>query len=527
MALTKEKLKRVRILIVDDEKSVLELYLHILKPDIVTSTINLKAIDKPQKHKSDKTLTDIMFCQQGREAIEAVRKSDNDPFSIVFLDVHLSSSALNGIQIAEKIREFDRNIQIVLITGDSTLDMTAISDKIRPSDKLFYLNKPFKPIEIRQFVDSLTAKWISEKQLSEMKLNLENLVEERTSELTDINKKLIREVDQRQKIEHSLRTSEENFKQMIIQNADGIVIVDNSGYIQFVNPAAEKLFSQSAEKMVGTNFGYNIENIHQKEIEIESLHNGPTFCELHIADIDWLGNNARMASLRDVTGRKVLEEKIKQGFEKLQIMMKGTIQVIARLLETKDPYTAGHQKRVSELALALAEDLHVDENERDALFMAALIHDIGKISIPSEILSKPGKLNEIEYDLIKTHSQIGFEILKEIDFPWPVADIVRQHHEKLDGTGYPQGIKSSEILHPSKILAVADVVEAISSHRPYRAALGVDVGLEHILENSGILYDEEVVNTCVTLFREKNFEFKTTVWKAMEYSDPRHTEARA
>jgi len=244
-----------------------------------------------------------------------------------------------------------------------------------------------------------------------------------------------------------------------------------------------------------------------------------------ISDIEWLGSCAFMASLRDVTERKALEETLRLSLEKLQITMRGTVQVIARLLETKDPYTAGHQKRVSELASCIAAQLGLSDHDQDGLLMASLIHDIGKISIPSEILSKPGKLNEIEYDLIKTHSQIGYEILREIEFPWPVADIVRQHHEKLDGSGYPDSLCNNQILYLSKILTVADVVEAISSHRPYRAALGVEKGLEHILEMRGILYDSEIVDTCVCLFRDKSFEFKAMVWTAKEYSDPRPSRA--
>jgi putative nucleotidyltransferase with HDIG domain len=187
----------------------------------------------------------------------------------------------------------------------------------------------------------------------------------------------------------------------------------------------------------------------------------------------------------------------------------------------KDPYTAGHQKRVSELAFKIAEGLGLGEHEREGILMASLIHDIGKISIPSEILSKPGRLSDIEYDLIKTHSQKGFDILKEIEFPWPIAKIVLQHHERLDGSGYPDGVRGDHILFTSRILTVADVMEAISSHRPYRAALGVSKGVEHLQQYSGIYYDPEVVQQCVHLFQEENFQFKTQGLQARSYGEQR------
>jgi len=173
----------------------------------------------------------------------------------------------------------------------------------------------------------------------------------------------------------------------------------------------------------------------------------------------------------------------------------------------RDPYTAGHQRRVAELASAIAKEMRLPKEKIEGIHMAGLIHDIGKIAVPAEILSKPSKLSKMEMDLIKAHSQVGYELLKEIDFPWPVANIVLQHHERLDGVGYPQGLKGDEILLEARILAVADVVEAMASHRPYRPALGLDAALDEIKQGKGKLYEPAAVDACLVLF-EKGFTFE-------------------
>ncbi len=187
--------------------------------------------------------------------------------------------------------------------------------------------------------------------------------------------------------------------------------------------------------------------------------------------------------------------------------MEGIVKAMALTVEMRDPYTAGHQRRVVDLALAIAQNMGLVQHRQDGLSMAGLIHDVGKISVPAEILSKPGRITELEYLLIKTHPQVGYDILKSIEFPWPIADIVVQHHERLNGSGYPHGLVGEEIMLEARILAVADVVEAMASHRPYRPGLGIDKALEHIVENGGILYDAEVVKACLEIFKDNGFKF--------------------
>ncbi|MFO7866195.1 MAG: GAF domain-containing protein [Candidatus Aminicenantes bacterium] len=215
-----------------------------------------------------------------------------------------------------------------------------------------------------------------------------------------------------------------------------------------------------------------------------------------------------IVSMRDRVLQKTSEKELKKTLKKLRGALGGTIQVIELMVEERDPYTAGHQRRVTDLARSISNEMGLSSNQIEAIRMAGLIHDIGKISIPSEILSKPTQLTETEFELIKKHPQVGYEILKNIDFPWPVAEIVLQHHERLDGSGYPDGLKNSQILMEARVLGVADVVEAMSSHRPYRAGLGKKKALEEIKKNKGTLYEPEAVDACVRLIAEKGYEFK-------------------
>lgn len=203
--------------------------------------------------------------------------------------------------------------------------------------------------------------------------------------------------------------------------------------------------------------------------------------------------------LEDVTDRK-------ENVERLRRTLGATVQAIASMVEARDPYTAGHQRRVSDLARTIAAEMNLSHDRIEGLRVAAVIHDIGKLSVPAEILSKPTRLTNLEFGLIRNHAQAGYDILKDIEFPWPVARTVVEHHERLDGSGYPNGLTGEKLLLESRILAVADVVEAMASHRPYRASLGIEPALEEIERNKGILYDHLVADACLKLFREKSYQ---------------------
>jgi putative nucleotidyltransferase with HDIG domain len=215
-----------------------------------------------------------------------------------------------------------------------------------------------------------------------------------------------------------------------------------------------------------------------------------------------------MVFCTDVTERKRAAEAETLNAQNLLSSLEATVLAMASTIETRDPYTSGHQQRVTELAVAISKAMALSDNVIQGIRMAGIVHDIGKITVPAEILNKPGELNPIELSLIKMHSRRGYEMLQKIEFPWPIAKIVLQHHERLNGSGYPDHISGSDILPEARIIAVADVVEAMASHRPYRAALGIEAALEEISLNKVTLYDPAVVETCLKLFAA-GFTFTT------------------
>ena len=227
--------------------------------------------------------------------------------------------------------------------------------------------------------------------------------------------------------------------------------------------------------------------------------------------IEWKGRPADIVMLMDITELKQKELKLQESQQRLQKSLRDFTKALAKMVESRDPYTAGHQERVAELAVAIAKEMGLPERRLTGIRIAGLLHDMGKISIPAEILTKPTQLSEIELALVKTHPQVAYEVLREIDFPWPVAEIIYQHHERWDGSGYPRGLKDDEILLEARILAVADVVEAMSSHRPYRPAYSIEEALEELTRNKGKLYDPEVVEACVRVFKEKKFIFPSEI----------------
>ncbi|UCF85682.1 MAG: response regulator [Desulfobacteraceae bacterium] len=218
-----------------------------------------------------------------------------------------------------------------------------------------------------------------------------------------------------------------------------------------------------------------------------------------------IDNRAYSESLQQMVSERTAA--LQDSMEKLGKALEGSILAIANTVETRDPYTAGHQQRVADLASAIAKEMGLPNDQIYGIRMGGVIHDLGKISIPAEILSKPGRITEIEFNLIKTHPRVGYDILKTIEFPWPIAQMVLQHHERTDGSGYPSGLSGEEILLEARILGVADVVEAMASHRPYRPARGIDKALKEISKNKGLLYDPDVVKVCLRLFKEKDYEF--------------------
>ena len=325
-------------------------------------------------------------------------------------------------------------------------------------------------------------------------------------------------------------------------STDSFLICDNDENIIFANDATMRLYGTTDKNDI---IGKNVSNlIDKREIHNFFVNNKKeeTFTtfehnlmtntdetipvESSIAvmrDID-LNQIGFVYITRDIRERKKVENEIQdyrdhledlvdartkelhESVQKLHKTLEGVVQSMANTVESRDPYTAGHQKRVAEIAGSIARIMGLPEDTIDSIKIAGLVHDVGKIYVPAEILSRHGDLDEVEFLMVKKHPQVGYNILKSIDFPWPIAEIVFQHHEKINGSGYPQGLKSDEILLEAKIICVADVVEAMTIHRPYREGLGLEEALKEIDGNKGIFYDEKVALACLKLFREEGYQ---------------------
>jgi len=328
---------------------------------------------------------------------------------------------------------------------------------------------------------------------------------------------IARDITKRKQLERFLEQSEKEKEIILAISPVHIVYHDMEHYILWANKAACDSVGKSLNNIKG-----------KKCYQVWAYRD--TVCQGCPIDKAWKSKKLEKGEMRTpdnrywlVTGVPFVNEEgkvtgavestmeitdLKITHQNLQKTISATIETISRIIDTRDPYTAGHQVRVSKLAAAIAKEINLPKYKIETIRIASLIHDIGKIGIPSEILTKPGKLTDIELSLIKSHSKTGHDIVKGIDFPYQVAPIILQHHERNDGSGYPDKLKGDEIMLEAKIIGVADVVEAMASHRPYRAALGVDVALEEIIKNKVVLYDPEIVDACVKLFKEKGFKFE-------------------
>lgn len=329
-----------------------------------------------------------------------------------------------------------------------------------------------------------------------------------------------------------LQEREKRFRILAESAPDIIITLDTEGMLTYVNPMWEKILSHKQEEVVGkylTEFLQEQDSNHliqlfrrvrdHKETQMDILltlmsrsgaeHNFSFNCAPNIAEAGHV--DSLVGIFKDVTDLRRSEVELKKSYEKLQMALSGTISVISLIVESRDPYTAGHQRKVAELASAIAREMGLPEDRVSMIHMAGLIHDIGKIKVPTEILSMPGKLTTGEFALIKNHPETGYNILNKVDFLGPIAQIVYQHHEKMDGSGYPLMISGDQIILEARIISVADVVEAMAGHRPYRPALGIEKALHEIRIGRGVVYDAEVADACLSLFSTNRFHFEDAV----------------
>lgn len=338
---------------------------------------------------------------------------------------------------------------------------------------------------------------------------------------------------ERENLMSSLAQSNERFRNLLETTSDWIWETDTNGRYTYSSPRLKNLLGYTSNEVLGKTLmdvaTPRTREALRKEFN-QILANGKPYsgfectCLGKSGQVVVLENNAvpifngqetllgYRGIARDITERKIAMEALKKSRDELHSSLEETVASLASTAEKRDPYTAGHQQRVDRLACAIARELGLSELQIEGLHIAALLHDIGKITLPSEYLAKPTRLSKEEQAIIKCHPAVGYEILKTIHFPWPVAEIVAQHHEHLDGSGYPAGLMDEDILLEAKILAVADVVEAMSSHRPYRPALGITRAIEEIQDGRESRYHAPSVDACLRLLAEKKIEFVSDDW---------------
>jgi len=420
----------------------------------------------------------------GEEAVETAAERQPD---IILMDIKLKGE-MDGIEAARAIQQ-RADIPIIYLTAYSDQETLARAELTVPFG---YLIKPFKREELKSSIQMAVY---------------------------------------RHSLERKLRENEQWVSTTLQSIGDGVISTDRDGNVKTMNAIAENLTGWTAHDAAGkplsevcrllegqaetappvnevVDDGKTRKSLNVQILKAENA--GRTSIDLIISPIRdaFSGTAGTVTVLTDITERLQYQHDLQKSIRNLQLVLRETANALSATLEKRDPYTAGHQKRVAQLACAIASELGLSKQEIEVIQISGLLHDIGKVYVPAEILSKPAALDSVEMNLIRCHPQVGYDILKAIPFDGPVADIVLQHHEKLDGSGYPLGLTDADILPAAKILTVADVVEAMSSHRPYRPALGVEKALAEVTGNKGTSYAPEPVEACVTLFRSNGFRFE-------------------
>ena len=449
-----------RILIVDDDPKIRKTLSDILKAKGYT----------------------VIVADTGKAALDMAKKHIPD---IVLIDLKLED--MSGLEVMKGIKECWPGTECIVLTGYASQESAIEAVNLGAYS---YVQKPY---------------------------NMEQLL------LT------IRRAIEKREAQEELRETRDYLENLINHANAPIIVWDPEFRITRINYAFEYLTGYTSEEVIGQKLHMFFSEESQGEPPLSTTprtFGGEYWESVEVPIIRKDGNTrlilwnssniyaedgstllATIAHGTDVTERKRAEEELKRSFKKLRKTLEGTVNALASTVEKSDLYTAGHQERVTKLACAIAKQMGLPKEQIEGIRIASKLHDIGKVHIATEILNKTIKLSEIEMELVKTHAQVGYDILKTVEFSWPVAQIVLQHHERLDGSGYPQGLSGDDILLEAKILTVADVVEAMSSGRPYRPAHDREKAIKEIIKNRDILYDPEVVDICVKFLTEKNFKF--------------------
>ena len=437
---------------------------------------------------------------------DALARIQTERFDAVLCDLGLPDST--GLGTAQAIIAAAPALPVVVLTGSHNTELGRAAIELGAQDYLVKgeTRAPTIARTLRYAIERMRLKL----QLLEANAALERRVAERTAALAAANE--------------TLRAAEEQFRGLVEQSIAGIYIIQDDK-LAYVNPrfaeirgfgSADELIGRDpmplvAEKDRGT-VAENRRRLLSGEVpsinyNFTALRKDGSAVEVGVSSTgaSYRGRPAIIGMMQDISEKKRAEEQIQRYVAQLKTAFMSTVEVATTLSEMRDPYTAGHERRVAGIAAAIGAELGFDARRQEGLRVAGYLHDVGKITIPAEILTKPGKLSAVEFKLIRGHAQASYDVLKNVEFPWPVAEVALQHHERMDGSGYPQGLKGDAILLEARIMAVADVVEAISSHRPYRPGLGIDKALAEIKRGRGTVYDPVVADACLKLFREKSY----------------------